>query len=166
MIVFLFCQVFSTIVGFIILSVNFQIVAVFRSCFRFSIMFQIQFQITVFRSCFRFLSFGFVLKLWKSGAWFPCFVVEIFFNLNSQGTFDFQNLEQNFVYHWLRKCKKNPHLIGWLQNYGSKKALFCGMSAFLNEFIWMSIKTFLWVRCYLLCNFTANWWKVEIFISS
>ena len=62
------------------------------------------------------------------------YVINILFNLNSQGnekfdvlsqgTYDIQNLGNETLFiadH--ESVKKDMHLIGWLQNYGSKGAL-------------------------------------------
>ena len=73
------------------------------------------------------------------------YVIEIFFNFNSKGTKDlnFSPTKEFTTFKIFRRetlfiadyetVYRNSHLIRRLQNYGSKKALFCGMITLLNE---------------------------------
>ena len=60
------------------------------------------------------------------------YVIKILFHLNSQRnelfsqrTYDFQSLGNEALFIANHEDVKKLHLIGWLQNYGSKKAFFC-----------------------------------------
>ena len=83
------------------------------------------------------------------------YVNEIIFNLISQGNetleifskeaYEFQNFG-NETLSLITNMLRNLHLIDWLQNYGSKKAVFGGEFALLNQLIWMNIKDYLCVN--------------------
>ena len=72
------------------------------------------------------------------------YATEIFSNLNSNGMKSL-NVSPNWdlrlsklselklCVSLITKMYRNSYLIGWLQNYGSKKALSCGMITLLNK---------------------------------
>ena len=72
---------------------------------------------------------GIVLKLLPDSR---VYAIEILFNWKSKRTKNSFRIETLFVL-LITKMYLHSYLIGWLQNYGSKKALFCGMITLLNE---------------------------------
>ena len=71
------------------------------------------------------------------------YAIEIFFNLNSKGMKNlnfspkghttFKISELKLCLSLITNMYRNSYLIGWLQNYASKKGLSCGMITLLNE---------------------------------
>ena len=56
-----------------------------------------------------------------------------YLNFSAKGPTTFKTREMKLCLSLIISMLGNLHLVGWLQSYGSKKALFCGK--FANHFL-------------------------------
>ena len=72
------------------------------------------------------------------------------FEISGKGPTTFKTGEIKLCLSLITNMEGNLHLVGRLKTYGSKKALFCGKFALLNESNWMNIKDGLCINHHLL----------------